>query len=589
MNEKTVGMLAKFTGVSVHTIKYYEKIGLLSSTRREHSNYRSYDIRACTDIYECVKYKNLGFALKEVGNLIKEADSEAIDNLLKKRLEEIDASLSELQELKKRVTDYLAETEEIEKKQGNWYIEEMPDFWIRFQTNNLEYGKNAQLESDGINFMDYAPESKSVLKISRESLNGTENQFSWGQAVRAEYIEDIEKNENVWSRQKGYTRIKGGRAFVLYLKITGPYASEGVLQKKIRKIYRKFQQDAKIPGDAYCVRINMSTLDLIPVSSYKINNIEKRVRRKQIMTSEEIKNMSFEDFRTQIEGMEEVQKLTADGTERYGIYKHDVCYVNRDGIERTLQMIVPETNAKAPKTYPAILYVQGSAWRKQDNYKRLGAMADLARRGFVTAILQYRESDLATFPAPVEDAKTGVRFLRKHAEEYRIDPSQVFIMGDSSGGNTAFIAGVTADQELMDTDVYGEYSCKVNAIVDFYGVTCVQIKEDFPTTLNQGEPDSPEGMLIGKKNVYEYPELSNAVTCMNYVKKETEIPPVLMMHGLADDLVAPEQSIRLYKKLREEDKEVEFYLVENAKHGDPAFWTEKNMDIVEKFLKAHMN
>lgn len=25
------------------------------------------------------------------------------------------------------------------------------------------------------------------------------------------------------------------------------------------------------------------------------------------------------------------------------------------------------------------------------------------------------------------------------------------------------------------------------------------------------------GMLIGKKNVYEYPELSNAVTCMNYV------------------------------------------------------------------------
>ena len=90
MNEKTVGMLAKFTGVSVHTIKYYEKIGLLSSTRREHSNYRSYDIRACTDIYECMKYKNLGFALKEVGNLIKEADSEAIDNLLKRRLEERD-------------------------------------------------------------------------------------------------------------------------------------------------------------------------------------------------------------------------------------------------------------------------------------------------------------------------------------------------------------------------------------------------------------------------------------------------------------------------------------------------------------------
>ena len=306
------------------------------------------------------------------------------------------------------------------------------------------------------------------------------------------------------------------------------------------------------------------------------------------MTNEEIKSMDFEKFRTQVENMKEVHKITADGTEMYGLYKHDVVYVNRDGIKRTLQMIVPETNSEEQKTYPAILYVQGSAWRKQDNYKRLGAMADLASRGFVTAILQYRESGLATFPAPVQDAKTGARFLRKPAKEYKINSDEIFIMGDSSGGNTAFLAGVTADQDLMDTDVYGEYSCKVKAIVDFYGVSCVQIKEDFPTTLNQGEPDSPEGMLIGGKNVYDHPELSGLVTCMNYVKKDVLMPPVLLMHGLADDLVAPEQSIRLYKKLREEEKEVEFYLVENAKHGDPAFWTEKNMDVVEQFISKYI-
>lgn len=51
MNEKTVGMLSKFTGVSVHTIKYYEKLGLISSSRREQSNYRSYDVKSCTDEY----------------------------------------------------------------------------------------------------------------------------------------------------------------------------------------------------------------------------------------------------------------------------------------------------------------------------------------------------------------------------------------------------------------------------------------------------------------------------------------------------------------------------------------------------------
>ena len=154
----------------------------------------------------------------------------------------------------------------------------------------------------------------------------------------------------------------------------------------------------------------------------------------------------------------------------------------------------------------------------------------------------------------------------------KIDPENIFLMGDSSSGNTAFITAFTADMNCMDTDVYKEYSCKVNAVVDLYGVSCVKIKEDFPTTPNQGEPDSPEGLEIGSTNVYEHPELSDQITCMNYVKKELPSPPVLMMHGIADDTVAPNQSIQLYKKLKEEEKDATFYLVEGADHGHPYFW-----------------
>lgn len=246
MNEKTVGMLAKFTGVSVHTIKYYEKIGLLSSTRKEHSNYRSYDIRSCTDIYECVKYKNLGFSLKDVGRLTKEADEVQMKKMLEERLKEIDESIAELQQVRNKVADYLQETDEIEQKLGKWYIEEMPDFYIRFQTRNLDYEDDGQLISDGINFMDYTPASKSILKIGRE-------EFSWGQTVKASYLEE----EQVRVKGKeGYEYVKGGRAFVVYLKMTGPYASEGTLQDKIREIYRQFRDEDH--ADAYCVRIKIT-------------------------------------------------------------------------------------------------------------------------------------------------------------------------------------------------------------------------------------------------------------------------------------------------------------------------------------------
>ncbi|MFR2144300.1 MAG: prolyl oligopeptidase family serine peptidase, partial [Faecalimonas sp.] len=174
------------------------------------------------------------------------------------------------------------------------------------------------------------------------------------------------------------------------------------------------------------------------------------------------------------------------------------------------------------------------------------------------------------------------------AEEYHIDVDNIFIMGDSSGGHTAVLAGITAGQNILDTEDYNEYSCQVKAIVDFYGVTDVCQKEDFPTTLNQGEPDSPEGKLIGGNNVYEHPELSVPVTCANYVEKATPIPPILMMHGTGDDTVSWRQSVRLYKKLREEEKDVTFYIMENAVHGDNAFWTTENLNIVDEFIKKHI-
>ena len=83
------------------------------------------------------------------------------------------------------------------------------------------------------------------------------------------------------------------------------------------------------------------------------------------------------------------------------------------------------------------------------------------------------------------------------------------------------------------------------------------MKEDFPTTLNQGEPDSPEGKLIGGRNVYEYPQLSRPIACANYVRREIPSPPVLMMHGMDDQMVSYYQSVRLFQKLLEEGKEVE--------------------------------
>jgi hypothetical protein len=42
------------------------------------------------------------------------------------------------------------------------------------------------------------------------------------------------------------------------------------------------------------------------------------------------------------------------------------------------------------------------------------------------------------------------------------------------------------------------------------------------------------------------------------------------------------------KNLREEEKDVTFYIMENAVHGDNAFWTTENLNIVDEFIKKHI-
>ena len=62
-------------------------------------------------------------------------------------------------------------------------------------------------------------------------------------------------------------------------------------------------------------------------------------------------------------------------------------------------------------------------------------------------------------------------------------------------------------------------------------------------------------------------------------------PPILMFHGMQDDLVSIEHSQNFYEKLKHFDKEVEYYELENEGHRSPTFLGDAVLDIIERFLK----
>ena len=98
----------------------------------------------------------------------------------------------------------------------------------------------------------------------------------------------------------------------------------------------------------------------------------------------------------------------------------------------------------------------------------------------LVASVKHRASTVAKFPAFLQDVKSAIRFLRAHADTYCIDPNQVGIWGDSSGGHAAQMVGVTGDMGEFKTSDNGEISDAVQAVVDFYGPSDVTHINDAP-------------------------------------------------------------------------------------------------------------
>jgi acetyl esterase/lipase len=276
-------------------------------------------------------------------------------------------------------------------------------------------------------------------------------------------------------------------------------------------------------------------------------------------------------------------------------YHFDVVYDERDGRKLTLQLLLPAYRdvpgrpslALGPEKTPLIIYIQGSAWLEQLVLLNLPRCIKLCQRGFAVAVVQYRPSTLRPFPAQIEDAKTAVRFMRKHAEEYNIDADNIAIWGDSSGGHTAVMAGITGDGQF-DNRQYGEYSASVRCIVDWFGPTDIAVMGCYPSATEHVAPDSPEGLLIGGLDVLENTELAHKTRPMDYLSPSRDVPPMLIMHGDVDDVVNFNQSCFLYEKLREHGRDVTLYKVGGAGHGTGGFNSIEAIDMVCDFVRKHL-
>jgi len=100
-----IGQLAKTTQVSVDTVRFYEKHGLLPKPQRKESGYRQYGTDDARRLVFIRRAKELGFSLSDIGELLKLRGQsgrsiERVRTVAKKKLQTVEEKIAELQRIR---------------------------------------------------------------------------------------------------------------------------------------------------------------------------------------------------------------------------------------------------------------------------------------------------------------------------------------------------------------------------------------------------------------------------------------------------------------------------------------------------------
>jgi len=262
------------------------------------------------------------------------------------------------------------------------------------------------------------------------------------------------------------------------------------------------------------------------------------------------------------------------------IWEPDLEYVIAGGKGTRLAMDVVRPRTAA-KPLPAVVLIHGGGFRAGVRESYLPLAIKLAQNGYVAATISYRLSPRYQFPAPVEDVKTAVRWLRANNPRFGMDPEHICAAGSSAGGHLALFLGLTGDVANFEGDgPHRDQSSRVSCVVNFYGPT------DFTQSYGKSV-DAAEVLPMFLGGDLEHERTRHRLASpLNWVTPHAA--PVLTIHGTDDRYVAHEQAVWLTDRLHSAGVEAELETIQGAGHGFKGADADRAEERMFAFLRKHL-
>jgi acetyl esterase/lipase len=178
----------------------------------------------------------------------------------------------------------------------------------------------------------------------------------------------------------------------------------------------------------------------------------------------------------------------------------------------------------------------------------------LNQHGVTCFVLKYRlGSSGYHYPAEFEDVTRAVRWVRAHADDYKIDPHRVGIMGSSAGGHLA--ATLLTHFDLGDTnssDAIERQSSRPDL-----GILCYAV-----ITMGDFTDKGSKENVIGTNPT---PELVKLLS--NELQVTTNTPPCFIWTTFEDKTVPMENSMLFAEALRKNHVPFDLHIYQKGAHG----------------------
>jgi acetyl esterase/lipase len=260
------------------------------------------------------------------------------------------------------------------------------------------------------------------------------------------------------------------------------------------------------------------------------------------------------------------------------VQHQNIVYGEVHGIGLLMDVFVPtgDTNGLG------VIDVMSGAWHsdrgKIRDHDRAQTFNILCGKGYT--VFAVRPGSVTKFTAleMLDHLNRGIRWVKSHAADYKVDPDCLGLMGASAGGHLACLAAVTADTQPNSSDPDQKVSTSVNAVAVFFPPTDFL---NYGGEMTDARSESGRGKLIralafpkGVEGLSDE-EIKDALIQISPARLVTpQSPPFLLIHGDADPDVPLQQSQRMLDELKKAGVPAELIVKPGGGHPWPTIHEE---------------